>query len=668
MSCTTSISELYKKRNFEVIKLSNELLEICHLKGSFSNRSKSIKTINQLNSTVFIFLYEKICNAELIDKKLPSDTEEDEIHNLQAIIDTLSLDILHEDLSHITGESIYNSINFKSSDLTSIEYLLDILKSINEWISSQNQEVKLKVEEFRNESLKQDDIQVSPIKNEEEIKRKTPVKQTQIKKINFSLNNLEEQKLKQDLKEQQVLIKEYIKQKENESKLNKFEQKSDTNSHNSLLLMQDYEDGNSNTSIILQRVNNFYKKKNKLETDVPTELKHDMNAIQTIDNELKQMRLGLNTNLDVQQAKIINLLKTIYDDDFKDAKFIAKNSLDKFKNKSIVTNQLYLDTFSSRPETTRSSLTACRSSRSKGVLYDKVRWLKPIKKRSKSCISLRAKNIDSLHSRFTIGENGILASLLEEFPHLCTSPEMIHYLWEKHSKQIETFSQMHKEIEGKYLKNESSRAAQNRLEESYKKQQMLMDIMRKDLQHIERVHDLKRKIELENSMKSKQRDQRLQSAKVKRYYDEFRIQHKARMLEKTTNEELVFKKLFNESLKIQKERLLELKRYAKEKSELNTKEQLNQIQSIENYYKSKFDLLNEQLSKEKEETLIREKAQHFILTRMKNQVKKKLENDIRELQDQMAQEKDSLFWRQKDAERIQTEVYSASYYRPSSRK
>ena len=50
-------------------------------------------------------------------------------------------------------------------------------------------------------------------------------------------------------------------------------------------------------------------------------------------------------------------------------------------------------------------------------------------------------------SRFVIGEDGILSSLLHEFPYLYTSPETIHYLWQKHAKQIQSLTKAQKEID-----------------------------------------------------------------------------------------------------------------------------------------------------------------------------------------------------------------------------
>lgn len=52
------------------------------------------------------------------------------------------MDVLHEDLSHLTGEAICGAysrddgIETVEPDYVSIEYLLDILRCIHEWISS----------------------------------------------------------------------------------------------------------------------------------------------------------------------------------------------------------------------------------------------------------------------------------------------------------------------------------------------------------------------------------------------------------------------------------------------------------------------------------------------------------------------------------------------------
>ncbi len=72
-------------------------------------------------------------------------------------------------------------------------------------------------------------------------------------------------------------------------------------------------------------------------------------------------------------------------------------------------------------------------------------------------------------------------------------------------------------------------------------------------------------------------------------------------------------------------------------------------------------MLNEQMKSEKDANLVRERAQHVVLNKLKSQVKNKLETEIRDLQDQMCRDKDFLYWRELDTNRIKDEMYSANY-------
>jgi hypothetical protein len=129
-----------------IITLANDLLQICSSPQLPDAVPAHITSLSQLTSHVYVFLYESVCSMQLIDKKWPTHSLEDEIHNVQAVIDSLSLDVLHEDLSHLTGEAICGAVRVAvesdaelkrtEPDLVSIEYLLDILRCIHEWITS----------------------------------------------------------------------------------------------------------------------------------------------------------------------------------------------------------------------------------------------------------------------------------------------------------------------------------------------------------------------------------------------------------------------------------------------------------------------------------------------------------------------------------------------------
>lgn len=55
-------------------------------------------------------------------------TREDEVHNAQAVIDTLSMDVLNTSLAHISGQDIV------SGDRTAVANLLEVLFGLMEFI------------------------------------------------------------------------------------------------------------------------------------------------------------------------------------------------------------------------------------------------------------------------------------------------------------------------------------------------------------------------------------------------------------------------------------------------------------------------------------------------------------------------------------------------------
>ena len=454
-------------------------------------------------------------------------------------------------------------------------------------------------------------------------------------------------------RKKQVLLDSYSKLKQQQRKVVKFDDDFEESSNLS--------SNNSECSTIMSEVITSKNNNNK--------------KIHDTTNELSIIRNAIKEKGDKDEKVIKLLLKSVYNEDLKDAESLMRQSVDKIKNRSELTNNLYVDAH--RPA---SSASIRAPTKSVFVADDYKRPLRRAVSRTASISPSRSSRLShgsqqrshsqlrssfagrkNIKSKFIIGEDGILSKLLEEFPYLYLSPESIHDLWQKHSKQIEHLQREQRELETKYSKENENTTIRKHLTETYNKQNTLMDIMRKEIEHMQRIQDLKRKQNVENALKIKAREQRFENVKIKNYYEEFRLQQRAKMLKKLTKEEVLFKQLFNESLKIQKERIREMKKYAKEQRDIKTKQQLNQIESIENFYKNKFNLLNEKIKKEKLDNEIREKSQHEILTKMKSQLKKKLETDIRDLQSQLCNDEDYMYWRQLDANRVENDLKSARY-------
>ncbi|XP_013381104.1 uncharacterized protein LOC106152154 [Lingula anatina] len=255
-----------------------------------------------------------------------------------------------------------------------------------------------------------------------------------------------------------------------------------------------------------------------------------------------------------------------------------------------------------------------------------------------------------------VGEDNILPFMLEEFPFIHLSEHTIHDVWKKSYRQVEQLSKAAQEVKRK------KSAAQAQYEEAKRRQEVLMNIMKKELSHNQKMQEVKERRAHEQAMKAKIREKRMQSARARRYYDDYQVRMRSRMLKKRTKEEMIFKKLFKEGLEIQKERLRDLRSYAKEQREVKTRLQQNEIESLENFYRDQFAMLAESMAKERKELQVREKAQEKVLSKMKGELRKKMETEIREFQEQLYRDEDDVYYRQLDADRVKHDLQVAQYH------
>jgi centrosomal protein CEP95 len=252
-------------------------------------------------------------------------------------------------------------------------------------------------------------------------------------------------------------------------------------------------------------------------------------------------------------------------------------------------------------------------------------------------------------------DNDMFPWLLEEFPYLPLTPATLHHLWHKGSLQLEQLSRADAEVRSKKSK------AQQQIEEAERRQQLLIDILHKEQLHRQRLKEARDRRQLQLTARSKVREHRLQSARVRKYYEEFQVQQRSRMLKKRTKEELVFRRLFNDGLDIQKEHVRELRKYAKSQRLERSKQQQQELEALENYYKVQFALLAESMEREKNDVNTREKAQTKVLLQMKHELRKKMEQEISELQRRLWQDEDDVYFRELDAERMRRELRAGQY-------
>ncbi|XP_027943325.1 centrosomal protein of 95 kDa isoform X1 [Eumetopias jubatus] len=254
-----------------------------------------------------------------------------------------------------------------------------------------------------------------------------------------------------------------------------------------------------------------------------------------------------------------------------------------------------------------------------------------------------------------VNEHSLLPLMLEQFPFLNVSGQTLSKMWKQQITQVE---QLKNEA---YRENRSKKKLQDEIEEALKRHDLLTALVKKEYEHNKRLQDFKDRIHRQKLTQSKITENRQQIVRARKYYDDYRVQLHAKMMRMRTREEMIFKKLFEEGLQIQKQRLRDLRNYAKEKRAEQKKQHQNELDSMENYYKDQFSLLAEAISHERQELKAREKSQAQTLYKVKRELRSKMEKEIQQLQHMITQDDDDSFFRELEAERFRARLHLASF-------
>ncbi|XP_016363006.1 centrosomal protein of 95 kDa isoform X5 [Sinocyclocheilus anshuiensis] len=254
-----------------------------------------------------------------------------------------------------------------------------------------------------------------------------------------------------------------------------------------------------------------------------------------------------------------------------------------------------------------------------------------------------------------VKDNNLLPILLEEFLRVQLSPHTLSRMWKQQLRQIDQLSSsqnQNRQTQSKLLKQ---------LEEAQKRHDMLVQIIHKEKEHNRRLREFRERIQQQKSAQNKLREQRQQVARAKKYYSVYHVQLRARLMQAKTQEEQKLKQIFEEGLELQKAHLREQRAYTKELRQENYRKYKYEIEDMENYYRDQFSLLAETLAHERQDIQIRKKAQEKALQKMKRELRNKTEKEIGELQKVIIQNDENNYFRDLDVERLQKRVQMASF-------
>ncbi|XP_069809468.1 centrosomal protein of 95 kDa [Dendropsophus ebraccatus] len=354
--------------------------------------------------------------------------------------------------------------------------------------------------------------------------------------------------------------------------------------------------------------------------------------------EMGKIRRDVQKELDLERLKA-RLLQKAYEGELKDFEETEKQKLAKLNDDLQEKQQEYKENMFKEPP---------KKSHPERV-YSGKRTQPPPK--PKQC----APSLHRPANRMKIKENDLLPLLLEEFPHLQISQQTLSNMWREQLEQGELLARSGQEDE------RSERHLQREVEEAHKKHDLLVTLIQKEQEHNQRLKDFKDRIRLQKSAQNRMRDNRQQAARAKKYYEDYHVQLRAKLMRARTREERIFKKLFEDGLELQKQRLREIRSYAKDQRQEQRRRHKEELESMENYYKDQFSMLAEAVSQEKQEIQAREKAQSKNLHKIKHELRSKMEKEIQDLQELILRTDEDAFFRELEAERLRRRLQMASF-------
>uniref|UniRef100_A0A8C7EBI9 Centrosomal protein 95 n=1 Tax=Nothoprocta perdicaria TaxID=30464 RepID=A0A8C7EBI9_NOTPE len=521
------------------VDIANDLLRRCHI-------NQQIKQLSECGADVFIRLYESILGEKVPDFIATPRSQEDDAHNIQAVIDSLALDYLQVSLSHITGEYLSQTEIFIPP--------CDVDGSGS-----------------TNELIRLGEPAQSLLEKEEGSVKSADTTEFHKKSLSSGVR-----KLGEPIRQAIPLLPPF--------------QPSETRLHYSVERDHQSSDSQSATLVNSQGLETPMVTKNSEESvsHIPTKEKLSEQELHEISEKLSR-RLN---ELDLVSGNLLFMLS--------EQSHLGGNEF----------------------------TTKC-------VLQEFIAYI---------CLYLVVK----------VKDDDLLFQLLEEFPHLHISHHTMKKMCQQQLAQIE-------QLKAASGKDRARLKLQNEVQQALKKHELLADIIKKDQDHNQRLQEFKQRIYRQKWAQSKVREKRQQIARARKYYEDYRVQLRAKMMRARTREERIFKSLFEEGLEIQKQRLKDLRTYAQEKRAEQRREHQNELESMENYYKDQFSMLAEALSQERQEIQTREKVQAQMLRKTKRELRSKMEKEIQQLQTMIMQNDDDTFFQELEADRLRSRLEMASF-------
>ncbi|CAL1279846.1 unnamed protein product [Larinioides sclopetarius] len=601
----------------------------------------------------------------LEENLLVCTSKEEEAHNVQAVIDTLSLDLLGISLSHITGEDVV------AGNLVAICNLLEVLEGIalhlnvkKDRTGSRRSNLKRKIcrrkksiLQRKSKSSNHSSNGISGSKSEETFES-TSGSFTLPTDSKFSVSSPSESASK---KSAHISVKSHFTQEKDltseypgsstsasyspSSKITEVEKSEVVSQRSQVIEETDHisypkeEVQQPGSQVPPKPENKIHFRIEKIEQDKPLTVYKELSSVPVhFKREISKRSPEKKLQRSVKKEQVEELFEKNLEK--KVRVLLEKNS--SYYPRASRLKRLQLQSL--QKPVRKTTFSPCRKS-----------FLLPhsLRRRSTQQRSLKRR---SSHHRSQIHrkqeeekpkenlQTGFIEELFEEFPGLKLPPEVVNHIRKKYQGHL---FMLHKEVKNCLLKKPKS---QLQAEEASKRQALLSELLKKNIHDEQYLRETRENRKYENKIKYRLRDARLNSAKMKQYCDEFHTEMRKKMQKRNFTEELILEKVFMDVLDMQKEQVNYLCEEVKEAEENDAKQHLTYLDALENLYQTQFAMLSEAISTEKKDKQVQVKAQEEVIRSMQKDFREELKKEIRFMQKVILECTEDTHFREMDAE------------------
>ena len=171
-----------------------------------------------------------------------------------------------------------------------------------------------------------------------------------------------------------------------------------------------------------------------------------------------------------------------------------------------------------------------------------------------------------------------------------------------------------------------------------------------------RKEETKRIKDQKRAQKIAQRDEKIKAIKQKKFEDELMNQQRSQMFKRNAQQVRMCKNVYKLASDLEKNKLLEEKKMYKESENQKQGQKKAMVQTIENYYQDKINMLKERIQREEFERQIAQDAQKKALSQMKKELDDQKRKEVQRYIELLQQEDDKYDLQNMNLGRLQGEI------------